>query len=69
MRSTRDTWLQIHCSVPSPNLEYLVTGSSQNIRVTQENNMTGSHKKQRYYETVHRTVSQTVDKVAKPCRV
>ncbi len=46
-----------------------VTGSSQNIRLAQEKNMTGSHKKQRYYETVHRTVSQTVDKVAKPCRV
>ena len=30
---------------------------AKNIRVTQENNMTGSHKKQRYYETVHRTVS------------
>ena len=41
---------------------------AKNIRVTQENNMTGSHKKQRYYEPVHRTVSQTVDKVAKPCR-
>ena len=57
MRSTRDTWLQIYCSVPSQNLEYLVTASSQNIRLAQENNMTGSHKKQRYYETVHRTVS------------
>jgi hypothetical protein len=41
---------------------------AKNIRLAQENNMTGSHKKQRYYETVHRTVSQTVDKVAKPCR-
>ena len=30
---------------------------AKNIQVAQENNMTGSHKKQRYYETVHRTVS------------